>query len=206
MSATSGTLSRYGYDPRARRYKDLNTGRYVSAHQVRLSVDRVIETETVKVRQLTQQFIEGTITLTDWQLTLTAELKALHVAMGLAANGGQNWTSPADLGYIGSLIRVQYTYLQDFALQIKKGEQALDGTLLARARLYTQAARGTYEEVRRRAARNGGVTLEKRELGGADHCPTCLDQAGLGWSPIGTLNAIGDSECKSNCHCTFIYS
>jgi hypothetical protein len=46
---------------------------------------------------------------------------------------------------------------------------------------------------------------ERRVLGVADHCPGCLEQAGLGWQPIGTLDEIGTEECGNNCRCEYEY-
>ena len=72
--------------------------------------------------------------------------------------------------------------------------------------MYGQAPRGTFEEMRRRYERtSNGMTLERRILGAADHCDDCLEAAALGWQPIGTLPAIGDSRCMTNCHCEFDY-
>jgi hypothetical protein len=37
------------------------------------------------------------------------------------------------------------------------------------------------------------------------NCNGCLEQAGLGWQPIGTLDEIGAEECNQNCRCEFEY-
>jgi len=37
------------------------------------------------------------------------------------------------------------------------------------------------------------------------NCNGCLEQAGLGWQPIGTLDEIGAEECGNNCRCEFEY-
>jgi len=37
------------------------------------------------------------------------------------------------------------------------------------------------------------------------NCNGCLEQASLGWQPIGTLDDIGDEECNMNCLCNFEY-
>lgn len=195
----------YGYNPRSRRYVDLNSGRFVAASDVRQAVDTVIDAETAKIRGISQPLIDGKINLAEWQLQTSALLKSLHVAMGLAANGGLKNTSNADLGYIGSLLKEQYGYLRQMVVDIKTGKQALDGTLLARSALYTQAARGTFEDVVGRAAQNGGATQEKSLLGIADHCGECVDEAAKGWQPIGSLIPVGQRLCKSNCHCTMSY-
>jgi hypothetical protein len=196
-------LTRYGYDPRSRKYRDRATGRFISPKEVRRAVDIMIDIETVKARQLAQNLRDGKLSLVEWQIGIASQLKALHVAMGLAANGGLQNTSAASLGFIASLIKMQYQYLRAFVQEVKSGKQPLDGTLLARSALYIQASRGTYEQVVQRAARNGGATQEKSILGLADHCDLCIQEARKEWAPIGTLIPIGQRTCKQNCRCTF---
>jgi hypothetical protein len=193
----------FAYSPSALRYRDLKSGRFVKPEVVRAAVDTVIDTETQRIRAISQQLVNGEINLAEWQIQMSTRLKQLHVAMGLAASGGVNGADPATLGYIGSQIKEQYKFLRKFAKQIKNGTQKLDGSLVARAALYAQSARGTFEDTVRRASKDIGNQLERRVLAPADHCETCLQQASLSWQPIGTLNRIGDSLCRSNCHCTF---
>lgn len=195
----------YSYDPRSRRYRDNVNGRYVTPTEVRQAIDAVIDVETVKIRALATSLVEGKISLADWQMQMAANLKALHVAVGLAANGGLKNTSAADLGWLAAQVKRQYAYLGKMAREIRTGKQALNGTLVARSALYAQAARTTYEEMVKRLARIGGMTQEKRVLGLADHCTGCVTQAAKGWQPIGTLLSIGETECRGNCRCTFEY-
>jgi hypothetical protein len=201
-------LARYGYDPRSRKYRDRATGRFVSPKEVRRAVDVMIDTETVKARQLAQNLRDGKLSLVEWQIGMANQLKVLHVAMGLAANGGLQNTSAASLGYIASLIKTQYQYLRTFVQEMKTGKQLLDGTLVQRSVLYIQASRSTYEQVVQRAARNGGATQEKSVLGLADHCTgvnSCVEQAAKGWAAIGTLVPVGQRLCKANCRCRTEY-
>jgi hypothetical protein len=201
-------LSQYGYNPKSRRYVNLKTGRFVPAKDVRAAVDAVIDAESMKSHNIGQQLIDGKVTLADWQGQMTSNLKTLHVAMGVAGNGGFQNTSSADFGFIGSLIKKQYAYLRDFAKQVASGAQALNGSLLARAALYVQAGRETYESVVARLANLAGSQQEKSILGLADHCTganSCVEQAARGWAPIGTLVPIGQRKCGPNCHCMMQY-
>jgi hypothetical protein len=193
--------SQFSYDPRTRRYHDTSSGRFLKGSDVRAAVDSIIDKEAVKVRTLSSQLVAGQINLAEWQIQMAANLKSLHVAMALAANGGIKNSSPGDLGYIGGLVKEQYKFLRDFAKQIKTGEQKLDGTLAARAELYVQAARGTHEKVKDRAAKIGGAMEERSILGLADHCQDCLGEAAKDWSPIGSLIPVGERICKARCHC-----
>ena len=194
-------ISQYQYDPRSRRYRNRQSGQYLPGSTVRGAVDTIIDAESTKMRALAQRLVNGEIALSDWQMQSAALLKSLHVALGLAANGGLAQTSAADLGYLASQIKKQYSYLNKMAQEIRRGDQALDGTLVARAELYTQAGRTIYENVVDRAARNAGCTEERSILGPADHCADCVGEAAKGWSDIGSLIPIGERQCLSNCHC-----
>lgn len=205
MASRSEQLAQYQYDPRSRRYRNRTSGRYLSAKEVRGAVDAIIDAQTVKMRALAEQLVAGQLALADWQVQSAALLKSLHVSLGLAANGGLATTSAADLGYLASQIKQQYAFLREFALQIRRGTQPLDGTLVSRAALYTQAGREIYQNVVARAARNGGAQEERSVLGPADHCPGCLGEAKKGWQPIGTLIPIGQRQCKANDRCYFEY-
>jgi len=97
---------------------------------------------------------------------------------------------------IGAAIAREYKYFEKFVRQVLGAVNAA-----ARAGMYAEAGRGTYEEARAEAMKASGKTEERRLLGIADHCSDCVAEANKGWQPIGTLRAIGDSLCKSNCHC-----
>jgi hypothetical protein len=195
-------LSQYGYNKAARRYVDLRTGQFVAATAIRQAVDAVIDTETSTVRDLSQQLLNGQLTLAQWQSQMQATLKTLYVAIGVCAGGGFATMSQSDYGYLGSLIKVQYQYLRTFASEIASGKQPLDGSLLARAALYAQAARGIFYAMATELAKEAGCTQERRMLGVADHCAGCVTQAAKGWQPIGSLAPIGATECLSNCRCS----
>lgn len=195
----------YGWDTRALRYRNLTTGRFVSALTLRGAIDETIATSERSLMAIGQQLLDGQISLMQWRDAVANELRLLHTAAGASAMGGWANMSQADWGFVGQLLRTQYTYLNNFGLEIATGQQPLDGTFMVRLHLYAQAARGTYEQMLRRAHLLRGYREERRVLGVADHCPTCLEQAALDWQPIGTLNRIGDSECITNCRCHFEY-
>jgi hypothetical protein len=197
--------SRYSYDPRSKRYRDLVTGQYVSAAQVRGAVDYVINAVSDKLRAISQLLIDGSISVGDWQTQIAGLLKNLNTAMGMAAYGGISGMSDANTAALSTAIEKQLAFLQNFAQQIASGKQALDGTLLARIELYAEASRGTYENaVRELAMADPNLTEEQRILGVADHCDDCVEAADH-WEPIGTLPDIGDSACMARCHCSFEY-
>lgn len=196
----------FTYDPHSRRYRETSSGQYVPAKVVRAVVDTVISGYEMHFDQLAISLSAGELTLAEWQVQMVQAVKSLHVATAAAANGGFNNMSPADWGYVGSLVKKQYVFLRGFAADIVSGKQLLQsGGFIARARLYAQAARGTYESVASRAARIGGVAQARRILGANDHCPGCVVEANRGWVSIEEVAPIGSQECLTNCHCTIEY-
>jgi hypothetical protein len=205
MAIAPTDLTEYTYDVISRRYRNVSTGRYVPATEVRAAVDRVIDVEETNFTSAASQLLAGQITLADFQRQTAVNIKALHTATGIAGNGGINNMGPDDIAHIEDLINRQYVFLRNMGNDIEMGTQPMDGRLLARVRLYAHAARGTYEDVVRRLARIGGVLQERRILGVADHCIGCLQEYQLGWQPIGTLKDIGDTPCRTLCRCHFIF-
>lgn len=188
------------------RYYNLTTGRIVSSSEVRGALEYNITASQAEMHALTEQLISipPTISLEQWRLEMMEQIKIAHTSAAAAARGGWAQMTQSDWGAVGQQIRVQYDYLRNFANEIASGKQPLNGSALVRTDLYGQAARGTYEEIRRRLQKLSGMTEELRKLGEADHCEDCISAAGH-WAPIGTLPKIGDSQCIVNCHCTFHY-
>jgi hypothetical protein len=202
--ATNYLTPLYGWNEKAGRYYNLTTGNFVPFMDVRNALESNITASQAEMRSLTQQLIDGTISRGDWYVGMERQIRLANVSASAAARGGWAQMTQSDWGAVGQQVRAQYDYLRNFANEIASGKQRLNGSALVRADLYGQAARGNFEEMRRRMAKLEGMTEEMRVLGEADHCDDCLSAAGH-WAPIGTLPRIGDSQCVTNCPCTFKY-
>lgn len=189
----------FSYDERALRYRDIGSGRFVSQRAVLGSLNSMITAGQGNIENITQSLIDGDINVTEWRSGMAREIKIMHAASAAAAKGGWAQMSPADWGREGSLVKKQYQWLDNFAQEIVSGKQPLDGRAMQRARMYAQAGRGTFEEIRRNEHKTMGYTEERRVLGAAEHCPGCVEQASLGWQPIGTLDPIGAEQCRTFC-------
>lgn len=205
---TNIITSQYGWNEAAGRYMDLSTGRFVPFMEVRDALESVMDASGVRMNTLTQSLVNEQISLAEWQVGMMEQIKISHTAAAASARGGWAQMSQSDWGATGRLIRAQYDFLRNFANEVASGKQLLNGTALFRANLYAQAPRGTFEEMRRRYERlMNGMEEEARRLGEADHCNGCIEQAELGFQPIGSgvLAPIGSQECVTNCHCRFIF-
>jgi len=160
----------------------------------------------MNLEELAQALIDGRITLAEWQAEMREFIRVIHRNATVAALGGFEQVSQSMWGYEGYLVKQQYAFLDRFAAEIAENPAAwLNGRLLTRMEMYGKAEWGTFDAILRRQAQMDGKTQERRVLGQADHCPDCLDYAAEGWQPLGTLPGIGDSQCLTNCRCTFEY-
>jgi hypothetical protein len=184
------------------RYRAAN-GRFVSSQQVHGYVVDYSTNVGKALRTLTEQLRVGQVTLAEWQLAMAGEIKAAHLAAGMAAAGGKAQMTQATYGAIGQRLRQEYQYLQKFADGIANGIISLDGRILQRAEQYGRDARETYQRIMQREAARRGYDEERRFLHGNEHCPECVEYAARAWQPIGTLPPPGDqSSCRANCLCT----
>jgi len=158
------------------------------------------------LKDLADQLIAGKITLAEWQMQMREFIRVTHRMAAVAACGGMQNMTPANWGYLGYLVKLQYRYLDQFAADIAANPNAwLNGRLLIRMQLYQKAEWGTFEQMLRFLKRKEGFTEERRVLGEADHCPGCLEQSSRSWQSIGTLDPIGAEQCATNCRCVFHY-
>lgn len=199
------SLTGFIWNEDARRYIDADTGRFVSSSAVRDALENVMDDAALTMNGLSQQLLDGTISLSDWQTGMMEQIKITHTAAGASANGGWAQMTPSDWGAVGRDIRDQYDYLRNFASQIASGEQPLDGRVLVRSDMYGDAGRATYEDIRRRGMIAQGYIEGRRVLGQADHCDDCLEYANDGWMPAEDVPEIGNSQCLTRCACNIEY-
>lgn len=184
----------------------VRAGQPVPAVAVRQAIDTVIEKSAARMRGLTERLVSGGTDLASWQQGAAAEIKSLHVAIGIVASGGQAQLSQAGYGFLGSQIKPQYQFLNQFAADLASGKTPLNGRAVARADLYSRAAAGTFYEVQRRDERRKGNRLEARMRRASESCADCVGYAAQGYVPLGTLPAIGSaSRCRTRCKCVFVW-
>jgi hypothetical protein len=186
------------------RYYDNVAKRFASELSVRADLDTYIANKAPRFDALANQLRNREISLADWQLQMRNEMRNMHNAAAMVAKGGREQMTYADWGRTGRELRSQYEYLDKWAADIASGKAPLDGRANVRAKLYGQAARGTYEQERRAMAADKGNDEEMRILHAKESCRGCISFAGY-WAPIGDLPKIGSQDCSTNCLCTFEY-
>lgn len=186
-------------------YLNQTTGRKIPAAALRGILDRALISGRGLTDALSRQLIDGAIKPQLWRVEMERLIRQGHLSGGAAAKGGWGQLTGADGKFLQQKIDAQLSFLDGFLDDIKTGKQRLNGNLIRRARMYNDASRGTYEAMRGRMHEQSGYNEERRVRGAKDSCVDCIEYASLGWQSIGTLPRIGDSQCRTNCRCSFEY-
>jgi hypothetical protein len=196
----------FGYDRGSQRYRDLSTGRWVSERSVRDAVDRTADHASRLMGDAAARFRAGTIDAGQWLAESMQTIKDANVAAALVAYGGRSQMTPERNGFVGSQVKIQYQYARQMVGDVLDGRQRLNGRLDSRARMYGQAARQTYTDIRRRESARNGMSFERNHLGAAEHCASCVGETARGWVPIGSLIPPGRRTCRASCRCSLAYA
>lgn len=197
----------YTYDARSDRYRNTETGRYVTRTQALEFVERSLDSSRDAVSQVSALVGQGDISPSDWHRRMREEIKQEHIRQYLLGRGGRGSMTQADYGSIGGMIADQYRYLNGFYAEVRAGTLT-EAQIVTRARMYTNSAREAYERGHRRAIRDTHSEV-RWNLGATErHCDDCLDLAARGWIDIDDLDIYpggGSTQCLTNCDCNLSY-
>jgi len=142
-----------------------------------------------------------------WESEMRDLVLEEYKAALILIRGGEANVTASDWGYLGSLVKKQYQYIDAFANDIAANPSRwMTGNgLLNRMLLYKESAWSAFSNLHARDMKQRGFTEERNILGVADHCDECLQETSKGWSPIGSLIPIGQRTCIVNDHCTMQY-
>jgi hypothetical protein len=173
--------------------------------QARRAIRLIVDDLRDDLRPITETLVRGG-SLNRWFSRMVRALVPANIAASLAILGTPE-PAPADIDSIRSQVNKQGGFLAGFYQKIRVGAELLGPKTVAHAEMFAGSPWLSAEEVRREKMARDGYSEERRILGADDgkNCLTCPEQAGLGWVPIGTLLPIGQSECRSNCRCHFVF-
>ena len=107
----------------------------------------------------------------------------------------------SDFGKLGSEIKQQYRYLQQFEADLRDGKLS-EAQIAARARSYIDTANAMYAEAQRRSAGDAGMAEERNILNARESCAGCVHETQRGWVPVGDLVPVGArNPCGAYCKC-----
>lgn len=200
----SDTLVSITYNEKAGRYT--KNGRFISFSEVEglMSVEqRELEG---KLERLTQQMIDGKLTLPDWENQFADTLKRSHIRMTILTQGGQQRTGLSAYAIAGRNLREEYKFLNNFANQLSEGEVS-EKQALNRSRLYARSVISTFHEGYHFNRSKEGFTVAKRELSlTANHCKDCPSYVTNGYVSIEKVVPKGrNCQCRGRCRCQVSY-
>lgn len=113
------------YNKASHRYKNLDTGRYLSRPQMVSLRDKWIDYNQTTVRDAAAKLADGRMTLQEFEIIFRDRIKASYVDSYALGVGGRNNMTSQDFGRIGQMVRGQYQYAHLLAGQIANGELSL---------------------------------------------------------------------------------
>ena len=196
------------WDASSRRYRNTDTGRYLSNKQMLGLRDTFSARQAEKVRHLASRVSSG-LTVAEWERDMRSTIRNATVDQYVLGRGGRNAMTQSDWGRVGRLVKEQYKYANAFAADIAAGKLSAE-QIAARSALYMASSTDAYE--RGRASAFQGLRLPAYPADGsqqcksnckcywdiqdegdryectwtlapAEHCETCLSNAGE-WSPL----------------------
>ena len=139
----------YTYDPKSKRFRAPD-GRYISASEVLRLRDTIVSARVGRTAVLVDMLFEGTLSPAGFVNNMRSEIKHTVLMEYMLGRGGVNAMTQADYGRVGSMVKVQYGYLNTFTRQIINGEVTQD-TARTRAAMYIDTSRAAYERGRAQA-------------------------------------------------------
>lgn len=134
----------YVYNAQERRYRDTQTGRYVSGARVREAARQIVDTGNSQADALTDLLVSGQLSPEDWSVEFRETLKRRAVSNYMLGRGGRNAMQASDYGRVGAYLRQQYKLVDGFLVDIRAGGLS-EAQIRARSRQYFNATRTLYE-------------------------------------------------------------
>lgn len=194
------------YDRNQGRYRDGNTGRFVSRDRILRLVDEEAAQLSTRMQAHARNLTAGNIDLPTFQRRAAEDLKLSHVRSTILGSGGRSLTTSQAYGSTGRLLRDQYQFLDGFSRDLAAGKLTT-GQAIARAGLYGASTRSAFHQSEKIARDREGFKLAKRVLdSAAQHCEDCLSYATTGFVPIEQIVPIASQcRCRARCRCSIIF-
>jgi hypothetical protein len=190
----------FRYDKRVGQYRG-ESGRFVSPAQVAAVVAESVESLADRLEGYAEQMVRGKLSVANFQLSSAADIKDVHIQLGLLASGGEKLDDS-----INKELSSQFNRLKKFGSEVAGGNLSVP-QIKARVRAYANSAKPSFYSTEILSKSRSGIKTGKRRLDNqAKHCRSCLAYAGLGYVSLSDLIAPGiDCECSYGCKCAIIY-
>lgn len=190
------------WNPKTRRY--VRSGRTLPPESVRRFVIETTGLARIRLTTIAENYIDHR-NVAQWFTGTKAELRAMHTALGMIAQGGKAQMTPKSWGRVGQMIRSEMSYLREFERGVANGAVS-DAQLLARILGYGDAGYKVYTNMVKAREAEAGMFARRVTSGGANTCDDCIAAELEGWVPADEVREIGDSQCVSSCQCNIEFA
>lgn len=131
--------TRWEWSAETKRYRDKETGRFLSATKNRELRDDFMAAQRDQMATASRRMAAGDLSLKDWEAQMQAAIKASWGVNYSFGRGGRNALTADDRAAIADLVKDQFTYLRGFAQDAAAGKLSA-AQIEARAELYGNAS------------------------------------------------------------------
>lgn len=198
--------SLWNWIERLQKYQNAQTGQVMSGEQEQQISDNLNRQSEKEIYQIGTRLQNKEISVWQWERETAEVLKKLHLQQAILARGGADRMTAEDYLAVGRILKEEYKYLHQLALDLRNGTMT-PAMLRYRLSMYIKRSKRSREAMKLQNMRDLGFKYMERILAFHDrHCVECLDYAGKGKQPIGTLPLpTEDCTCRANCTCDVRY-
>lgn len=197
------------FDPRSRRFRWVDSGRFVAKTTVTKMTAAFVTEQQQALTGLAGKIYSDQINLTEFQIEATKALKNIYIAQLALGRGGMDKVTPSDFGAIGRMLRSQYyngTGIdgKQFGLNVLVRDMMAgnvsEAQLRDRLRKFGDSGKQAFWHGRVMAS---GKAFAIRILGKAEHCAECLAFAAMGKVRADkVVLPTQQCSCGTNCKCS----
>ena len=204
------------FDVKSKRWKYRDSKAFAPMTAVKAQANKYLRSQQKDLILLGKKYLDGGLTLRQFQLEAGQKVKAIHLAEMIRASDKQTDIKSELFLMIGRNLKQQYYSGKDPLSGERFGLKYLakdleNGTvspqqLANRLRMFGESGKVSYWGTKSAIATDNGYTQAKRILGKAIHCAQCVEYARRGWESI--ENAILPTvacSCRTNCKCSLDY-
>ena len=128
-----------------KRYRNTGTKKTVTSNTVLRLRDDLIDEMRDTFSSLTDDLINGRITVQEWLLDMRKRVRNVNSAEYMLARGGRNAMFQTDLDALSEIIKEQFDYLQKFGEEVRTGKLSAN-QITARSEMYIESATAAHEK------------------------------------------------------------
>ena len=194
----------YQFDPVSHRYRNTETGRFVSSAEVMRLVDEETNRLQVRLKGHARLLVNGKIDIAEFQTRMAQSLKESHLRNAAVGAGGVKQLTPTHYGKVGAELKKQYRFLHGFGQAIADGKLT-EAQIIGRAGMYAASSRTSFYQAEFTSRGKFGCYAKRLLDPQSQHCESCISYQRPDWTPIQLIIPPGvDCQCGGRCRCRLV--